>query len=153
MHPMWLIGSSNRRFAPGEGDALLPRLARAPLTAVAATIGLAMMSVIAPAAPASAQSGVNYVALGDSYASGVGAGSYCSSSGSCDRSANAYPAPWDNANAPASYTSAACSGATTSTVISSQLLTRRKARSAASCPASSTMCWATSGRTRRTRGW
>jgi lysophospholipase L1-like esterase len=64
---------------------------------------------------------VNYVALGDSYSSGVGAGSYSSSSGSCDRSANAYSALWDGANQPASYISVACSGATTSTVISSQL--------------------------------
>ena len=51
----------------------------------------------------------------------MGAGSYTSSSGSCDRSTNAYSQLWANANDPASYTSVACSGATTSTVISSQL--------------------------------
>ncbi len=62
-----------------------------------------------------------YVALGDSYASGVGAGSYISSSGSCDRSPNAYSALWAAAQSPASYVSVACSGATTSTVNSSQL--------------------------------
>jgi lysophospholipase L1-like esterase len=121
---MLLIGRSSRRFAPAEeGDALLPRLARRRLTILTASAvlsGLAMMPVIALAAPASAQS-VNYVALGDSYSSGVGAGSYYGSSGSCDRSANAYPVLWDSADAPASYTSVACSGATTSTVISSQL--------------------------------
>jgi len=72
------------------------------------------------AAPASAAA-VSYVALGDSYSSGVGAGSYYSSGGSCDRSANAYSALWDQASSPASYTSVACSGATTSTVISSQI--------------------------------
>jgi len=70
--------------------------------------------------PASAST-VNYVALGDSYSSGLGAGSYTSSSGSCDRSTNAYPALWATANAPASRISVACAGATTSTVISSQL--------------------------------
>ncbi len=91
------------------------------LAAVAVTIGISVIPALAAAVPASAQSSVNYVALGDSYSSGVGAGSYSSSSGSCDRSANAYSALWDAANQPASYISVACSGATTSTVISSQL--------------------------------
>ena len=62
------------------------------------------------------------MALGDSYSSGVGAGSYIGSSGSCDQSTNAYPALWDAANQPASYVSEACSGATTATVLSSQLV-------------------------------
>jgi lysophospholipase L1-like esterase len=75
---------------------------------------------VAVAGPAAAQA-VNYVALGDSYASGVGAGSYYSSSGSCDRSANAFSVLWANANHPASYVSVACSGATTSDVVSSQV--------------------------------
>jgi lysophospholipase L1-like esterase len=68
--------------------------------------------------PARASAVVNYVALGDSYSSGVGAGS---ESGSCDRSPNAYPALWAAAHAPASFTFAACSGATTTDVIDSQL--------------------------------
>lgn len=88
------------------------------LALVAAASALALPLALAPAASASS---VNYVALGDSYSSGVGAGSYTSSSGSCDRSTNAYPQLWANANSPASYVSVACSGATTSTVISSQL--------------------------------
>ena len=54
---------------------------------------------------------VHYVALGDSYSSGVGAGSYVGSSGACDQSTSAYPALWDAANQPASYVSGACSGA------------------------------------------
>jgi hypothetical protein len=70
---------------------------------------------------ASAQSAVNYVALGDSYSAGVGAGNYISSSGSCDRSNNAYPEQWADANSPASFVSEACSGATTSNVLSSQV--------------------------------
>ena len=73
----------------------------------------------ASATPASAQTAVNYVALGDSYSSGVGAGSY--SGGSCDRSANAYPQLWANAHAGTALSFVACSGATTSDVISSQL--------------------------------
>jgi len=89
---------------------------------VLAAIALAAaVPVLAAASPAAAQSAVSYVALGDSYSSGLGAGSYYSSSGSCERSANAYPAAWAAANGPASYVSAACSGATTSSVISSQL--------------------------------
>jgi lysophospholipase L1-like esterase len=64
---------------------------------------------------------VNYVALGDSYSSGLGAGNYISSSGNCDRSTNAYPEQWAGANAPAGFVSVACSGATTADVLASQI--------------------------------
>jgi lysophospholipase L1-like esterase len=64
---------------------------------------------------------VRYVALGDSYASGVGAGSYISSSGNCLRSTKAYSQLWANAHAPASYVSLACSGAKTTDVSANQL--------------------------------
>jgi lysophospholipase L1-like esterase len=77
-----------------------------------------VLPLLLTAAPASAA--VNYVALGDSYSSGLGAGSY-GSSGSCYRSANAYPQVWASANAPSSYAFVACSGATTTDVINSQL--------------------------------
>ena len=98
------------------------RTARHPrLTAALSALAAAALGAVLVAQPASAQTAVNYVALGDSYSSGVGAGSYTSASGSCDRSTNAYSQLWDNANHPASYVSVACSGATTSTVISSQL--------------------------------
>lgn len=62
-----------------------------------------------------------YVALGDSYSSGVGAGSYISSSGDCKRSTKAYPYLWNAAHAPSSFTFAACSGARTGDVLASQL--------------------------------
>ncbi|MEU5636297.1 SGNH/GDSL hydrolase family protein [Streptomyces rishiriensis] len=62
-----------------------------------------------------------YVALGDSYSSGVGAGSYLSSSGDCKRSTKAYPYLWNAAHGPASFTFAACSGARTGDVLASQL--------------------------------
>jgi len=68
-----------------------------------------------------AASSVSYVALGDSYSSGLGAGSYISSSGSCDRSTHAYPEQWASANSPASFVSVACAGATTSDVITGQV--------------------------------
>jgi lysophospholipase L1-like esterase len=93
-----------------------PRLIAAALTLTAAALGL-----VAAAPPASAQSGTSYVALGDSYSSGLGAGNYIGSSGSCDRSTSAYSQLWASANHPVSYVSVACAGATTSSVISSQL--------------------------------
>jgi len=64
---------------------------------------------------------VNYVALGDSYSSGTGAGDYISPSGSCARSADAYPEQWAGANSPASFVSVACSSATTADVLASQV--------------------------------
>ncbi|MFD7969928.1 SGNH/GDSL hydrolase family protein [Streptomyces clavifer] len=64
---------------------------------------------------------VDYVALGDSYSSGVGAGSYDSASGNCKRSSRAYPALWAAANAPASFAFTACSGARTGDVTAGQL--------------------------------
>jgi lysophospholipase L1-like esterase len=75
-------------------------------------------AVVGTGFPARASAVVNYVALGDSYSSGVGAGS---TSGSCDQSPSAYPALWAKANSPAVFKFAACSGATTMDVISSQL--------------------------------
>lgn len=101
---------------------MLPR-SRRPHRLISATVTItaAALPLLAISTSASAQSTVHYVALGDSYSSGVGAGSYTSSSGSCDRSSNAYSALWDAANAPATYISVACSGATTASVISSQL--------------------------------
>ena len=82
-----------------------------------ATAAVASLSLVLSAAPASAA--VNYVALGDSYASGLGAGHY--SGGSCDRSSGAYPQLWANANHPASFAFVACSGATTTDVINNQI--------------------------------
>jgi lysophospholipase L1-like esterase len=82
---------------------------------------VAAVAVTALAAPAHAAVAVHYVALGDSYASGVGAGSYISASGSCQRSLNAFSQLWANTKAPTSYTSVACSGATTASVLSGQL--------------------------------
>src|SRR6266702_2791015 len=76
---------------------------------------------VAASASARAASSVRYVALGDSYSSGLGAGSYIAASGSCDRSTNAYSALWKNANAPASYVSVAGAGATKATVLGSQI--------------------------------
>jgi lysophospholipase L1-like esterase len=95
---------------------------RGASTAAGTVLAVAAATVLAMAIPAaSAASSVRYVALGDSYSSGVGAGSYDSSSGNCERSANAYPQQWAAGNAPASFASVACSGATTSDVLGSQV--------------------------------
>jgi lysophospholipase L1-like esterase len=64
---------------------------------------------------------VRYVALGDSYSSGVGAGSYTTESGDCLRSTKAYSQLWTNAHHPTSYVSVACSGAKTTDVNAKQL--------------------------------
>jgi lysophospholipase L1-like esterase len=68
--------------------------------------------------PADAAPTVHFVALGDSYSAGIGASG---STGSCGQSSSAYPKLWAVANSVASFTFAACSGARTSDVISSQL--------------------------------
>ncbi|GAA2246999.1 MULTISPECIES: SGNH/GDSL hydrolase family protein [Kitasatospora] len=86
----------------------------------AALAGLLALTTLVGATAASAAT-VNYVALGDSYSSGVGAGSYTSESGSCERSTNAYPYLWQNAHGASSFTFAACSGARTGDVLNSQL--------------------------------
>ncbi|MER6301276.1 SGNH/GDSL hydrolase family protein [Kitasatospora sp. NPDC001539] len=87
---------------------------------VAATAALLSMTTLITASSAHA-AGVNYVALGDSYSAGVGAGSYLSDSGSCKRSTNAYAYLWKNAHKPSSFTFAACSGARTGDVLNSQI--------------------------------
>ncbi len=64
---------------------------------------------------------VNYVALGDSYSSGVGAGDYDPNSGNCLRSPNAYASLWNASHTTNSFTFAACSGAKTQDVLDNQL--------------------------------
>jgi lysophospholipase L1-like esterase len=108
----------------------LPLPLRRRLTAHRSAAVLAAAALALPvlaAGPASAVTlvgasvPVHYVALGDSYSSGLGAGDIISSSGSCDRSSVAYPELWANSHAPTSFANATCSGATTSTVLSTQL--------------------------------
>jgi lysophospholipase L1-like esterase len=84
------------------------------------SISAAFVAMLVGIAPASA-AGANYVALGDSYASGVGSGSYTTESGSCLRSTKAYPQLWANGHAPASFKFVACSGAKTTDVNANQL--------------------------------
>ncbi|MER5871195.1 SGNH/GDSL hydrolase family protein [Streptomyces sp. NPDC002044] len=70
---------------------------------------------------AAAQADFGYVALGDSYSSGVGAGNYDGASGNCKRSTRAYPALWAAAHSPQSFSFVACSGARTGDLLAGQL--------------------------------
>jgi lysophospholipase L1-like esterase len=90
------------------------RLAAASIGLVTLATALAATAGPANAAPrrtgtAAQATGVRYVALGDSYASGLGTGL---ERGNCDRSPAAYGPQWARAHQPASFTFAACSGAT-----------------------------------------
>jgi lysophospholipase L1-like esterase len=89
-------------------------------TAWAAAPVLAALLALAGAVPAQS-AGPRYVALGDSYSAGVGAGGYLASSGDCERSSKAYPALWAAAHAPSAFAFTACSGATSADVTNSQL--------------------------------
>ncbi|MDQ4094191.1 MAG: SGNH/GDSL hydrolase family protein [Actinomycetota bacterium] len=64
---------------------------------------------------------VDYVALGDSYSSGVGTGVYDSASGACARSPLSYPPLWAAEHQPASFGFVACSGAKTADVVTNQI--------------------------------
>ena len=76
-----------------------------------------LTAVLVPAVPAAAAT--NYVALGDSYSSGTGTGSYNLNS-SCQRSSKAYPALVAAAKG-YSLNFVACSGATTTDLINNQI--------------------------------
>ncbi|WP_069461670.1 SGNH/GDSL hydrolase family protein [Actinacidiphila rubida] len=83
---------------------------------------LVLSSVLALAGTGTAHAaGARYVALGDSYSSGLGAGGYDAASGDCKRSGKAYPALWAAAHAPASFAFTACAGAVTRDVTARQL--------------------------------
>ncbi|MEU9981486.1 SGNH/GDSL hydrolase family protein [Streptomyces sp. NPDC050856] len=94
--------------------------------AAAFTSSLLLSAVLALTGAGAAQAdptaaALDYVALGDSYSSGVGAGGYDSASGSCKRTPRAYPALWAAANSPSSFAFTACSGARTDDVTAGQL--------------------------------
>ncbi|MFC4395369.1 SGNH/GDSL hydrolase family protein [Arthrobacter sedimenti] len=88
-----------------------PRAFAAALATLAITAGFA-------AAPAQAVDKEKYIALGDSYAAGQGAGPYLDA---CYRSNNAYSELADEAKSIQLVVNAACSGKTTWDVVNSQL--------------------------------
>ncbi|WP_329236143.1 SGNH/GDSL hydrolase family protein [Actinoallomurus sp. NBC_01490] len=92
-----------------------PRL----VASTACAVSLAAAAVTAATSPAFASS-TSYVALGDSYSSGTGTGSYDLDSG-CQRSSKAYAALWASSHSPASFKFVACSGAKTGDVLNNQV--------------------------------
>ena len=85
-----------------------------PITALAATACAA--AVLVGLAPAASAASLDYAALGDSQASGLGAGSNISSSGDCKRSNNSYAARYAAEKKVQSFVFTACSGATTGSI-------------------------------------
>jgi lysophospholipase L1-like esterase len=86
---------------------------RPTVLACLVTSTLLTLFVASPAEAATNFSDTDYVALGDSYSSGVGAPGQ---SGLCLRGSNGYPAQWTKNNDPASFRNVACVGATTDDV-------------------------------------
>ncbi|MFI2200953.1 SGNH/GDSL hydrolase family protein [Streptomyces sp. NPDC020192] len=84
-----------------------------------ATAGLVAAPETAQAAPRTPA--VGYVALGDSYSSGVGAGDYLPGRTDCKRSSRAYPSLWAAAHQTAAFAFPACNGARTNDVLTDQL--------------------------------
>jgi lysophospholipase L1-like esterase len=86
-----------------------------------ARVAPALLGVLAFVLPMPAPHAADgeYVAMGDSYSSGSGAGNY--SDLRCTRSRNAYPAKWAEANAPSEFSFVACGGATIPDVEGAQL--------------------------------
>ena len=95
-------------------------------TVLACLVTPSLLSIIAatPAAAAAPRTDWDYVALGDSYSSGVGAPGQ---TGLCLRSPNSYAAQWARKNDPASFRMVACGGAKTKDVLLLQVpfLSRR----------------------------
>jgi lysophospholipase L1-like esterase len=82
-------------------------------------VALGLVAGIA-AVLAAAAAGAGYVALGDSYSSGVGTGSYTLDS-ACKRSVYAYPYLYAQSHPGTSLSFVACSGARTSDLLATQL--------------------------------
>jgi len=80
----------------------------------------ALLVALAPAREPALAAAASYVALGDSYASGVGTATYYAESGSCRRGPAAYPV-LVAARLGASLSFAACSGAKTGDVLEDQI--------------------------------
>jgi lysophospholipase L1-like esterase len=93
------------------------KLRRRP-TALAAGLATLAMAVGVAAVPAQAVDKTTYVALGDSYAAGQGAGPYLDD---CYRSENTYSELAAESKAIKLVTNAACSGKTTQDVVNTQL--------------------------------
>src|SRR5829696_3855076 len=95
------------------GGRFLSRL----VTMLVALVGLVVVGAV-PAVAESNPNAIEYVALGDSYAAGQGGGSYLNT---CLESPNGYPYVLDPKRRIDLQANVACTGASTSTVLSTQL--------------------------------
>jgi lysophospholipase L1-like esterase len=93
-----------------------PSLSRLARVIAALTFVAALAAAFAGAGAA----GTTYAALGDSYSSGVGTGSYTVEN-ACKRSVYAYPYVWTQKHAATALSFVACSGAKTSDLLSTQI--------------------------------
>ena len=84
------------------------------------TVVLVAAVALVAAAAARTASAVTYAALGDSYSSGVGTGSYTLDS-TCKRGIYAYPYLWAQRHAGTTLSFVACSGARTSDLLANQV--------------------------------
>lgn len=96
------------------------RLVSSPLRFLLAAVTTLVAALVPIGVPAPVHAAPSYVALGDSYASGVGTRSYINDGTSCQRSTYAYPYLLAQQKGYA-LNFKACSGATISTVTNSQL--------------------------------
>jgi lysophospholipase L1-like esterase len=87
-------------------------------TTVLACLVTPSLLTLMVASPAAAASTVDYVAMGDSYSSGVGAPGQA---GLCLRSSRSYTNQWAERNDPASFRTVACGGAKTGDVLTWQV--------------------------------
>ncbi|WP_037571129.1 SGNH/GDSL hydrolase family protein [Phaeacidiphilus oryzae] len=94
---------------------------RALLMAVAAATALSLLGPAQAPNASAAAAPTGYVALGDSYSAGVGAGAYDPASGACKRSTSAFPELWAASHPGTPFVSVACLGATTRSVETAQL--------------------------------
>ena len=108
-----ISGDHVQRTLPISGHAL--RRLTAALLTLAAALGLTLAS-----SPQADALGESYVALGDSYSSGVGTRSYINDGSNCQRSTYAYPSLLA-AQKGYALNFRACSGATVADVTNSQL--------------------------------
>ena len=90
------------------------------MTMTGRALTLALVVGVSCASASAAAGADNYVALGDSYASGQGTGTYTLSA-PCKRSTTAYPSLVAQQRPNTALTFVACSGATTSMVMSTQI--------------------------------
>jgi lysophospholipase L1-like esterase len=87
-------------------------------TVLACLVTPFLLTLVAASPAAAAESTVDYVAMGDSYSSGVGAPGQ---SGLCLRSSRSYTAQWAARNDPATFRTVACGGAKTGDVLRNQV--------------------------------